>query len=247
MKKSLVYILRLFSGTKLILKSTFQTKLFKIGIYLLLRFYNVNFFIFLLNKIKYNKIGNSFNEFCIENYKFTYNWFGSNPQIWFYIFKRFNFFDQKLNILEIGTFEGRSAAFFYKYLNIKKLITVDLMEKNSKEYLNFEYNSKKFINCNFYNLKSNIFFKEIKLNKEFDIIYIDGSHYYEDVLNDAICSYKVLKSGGIIIFDDFLYTRQTKRFKRPEFMNVIGGILYFLNQKKLKIIYVGHQVIVQKI
>ena len=247
MKEYTVYLLRLLSGIKLIIKSTFQTKLFKIGFSLLLRFCRDIIFIFLLNKIKYNKINKSFSKFCVENYKFTYNWFGTNPQIWFYVFKKLNFFARKSNILEIGTFEGRSAAFFYKYLNINKFITVDLMNTNSIEYKNFEKNSKKFTNCKFYNLKSNIFFKEIKLEQEFDIIYIDGSHFYEDVLNDAIYSYKILKTGGIIIFDDFLYTRQTRRFKRPEFMNVIGGILYFLNQKKLKIIYVGHQVIVQKI
>ena len=247
MKKYTLYLLRLYSGTKLIIKSTFQTKLYKIGISLLLIFYKDILFIFLLNKIKYNKINKSFNKFCTENYKFTYNWFGSNPQIWFYVFKKLNIFNKKSNILEIGTFEGRSAAFFYKHLNINKFITVDLMEKNSIEYKNFENNSKKFANCKFYNLKSDIFFKEIKLEQEFDIVYIDGSHFYKDVLNDAISSHNILKTGGIIIFDDFLYTRQTRRFNRPEFMNVIGGILYFLNQKKLKIIYVGHQVIVQKI
>ena len=247
MKKYAIYILRLFSGTKLIIKSTFQTKLIKIGIFLLLRFYKDILFIFLFNKIRYNKINRSFNKFCTENYSFTYNWFRSSPQIWFYIFKKFDFLGKKLNILEIGTFEGRSAAFFYKYLNINKFIAVDLMKKDSIEYRNFENNSKKFTNCKFYNLKSDIFFKETKLKQEFDIIYIDGSHFYADVLKDAISSYRILKSGGIIIFDDFLYTRQTRRFKRPEFMNVIGGILYFLNQKKLKLIYVGHQVIVQKI
>ena len=247
MKKYLRYFLELFRGTKLIFKSIFQTKIFKTGFYLLLRFYLDIIFIFLLNKIKYSNVNQSFNKFCLENYKFTYNWFGSNPQIWYYIFKKFNFLKEKVNILEIGTFEGRSAAFFYKYLNVKKLITVDLMKTDSTEYENFKNNSKKFINCNFYNLKSDKFFKEFKLQEEFDIIYIDGSHFYEDVLNDAICSYKVLKKDGIIIFDDFLYTRQTRRFGRPEFNNVIGGVLYFLNQKKMKIIYVGHQVIVKKI
>ena len=247
MKKYFIYFLRLFSSTNLIFKSTFQTGLIKIGISLLLRFYKDILFIFLLNKIRYNNINQSFNKFCAENYRLTYNWFGSNPEIWFYIFKKLDFLNKKLNILEIGTFEGRSAAFFYKYLDVNKLVTVDLMKKDSIEYGNFEYNSKKFINCDFYNLRSDIFFKETKLKQEFDIIYIDGSHFYADVLKDAISSYSILKSGGIIIFDDFLYTRQTRRFKRPEFMNVIGGILYFLNQKKLKLIYVGHQVIVQKI
>ena len=42
-------------------------------------------------------------------------------------------------------------------LNINKFIAVDLMKKDSIEYRNFENNSKKFTNCKFYNLKSDIF------------------------------------------------------------------------------------------
>jgi hypothetical protein len=36
----------------------------------------------------------------------------------------------------------------------------------------------------------------------FDIIYIDGNHEQQYVLEDAIMSYKKIKSGGWIIFDD---------------------------------------------
>ncbi len=40
-------------------------------------------------------------------------------------------------------------------------------------------------------------------NLEFDFIYIDASHEPEDVLDDAIGSFKKLKPNGIIIFDDY--------------------------------------------
>ena len=37
----------------------------------------------------------------------------------------------------------------------------------------------------------------------FDIIYIDGNHEPEYVLEDAVLSFRKLKKGGIMIFDDY--------------------------------------------
>jgi hypothetical protein len=36
----------------------------------------------------------------------------------------------------------------------------------------------------------------------FDIIYVDGSHNYEDVINDILLSDKILNTGGYMVFDD---------------------------------------------
>ena len=37
----------------------------------------------------------------------------------------------------------------------------------------------------------------------FDIIYIDGNHEPEYVLEDAVLSFRKLKNNGIMIFDDY--------------------------------------------
>lgn len=42
-------------------------------------------------------------------------------------------------------------------------------------------------------------------NQKFDLIYIDASHDAVDVLADAILSFRLLKVGGVIIFDDYLW------------------------------------------
>ena len=39
----------------------------------------------------------------------------------------------------------------------------------------------------------------------FDVVYVDGSHTADDVLADAILSWGLLKTGGIVIFDDYLW------------------------------------------
>jgi predicted O-methyltransferase YrrM len=39
--------------------------------------------------------------------------------------------------------------------------------------------------------------------ESYDVIYIDGSHAKEDVLEDAVLSWRLLKPGGMLIFDDY--------------------------------------------
>ena len=39
-------------------------------------------------------------------------------------------------------------------------------------------------------------------NAPFDLNYIDGSHTANDVLEDAVLSWPMLKEGGTLVFDD---------------------------------------------
>ena len=50
-------------------------------------------------------------------------------------------------------------------------------------------------------MRSKMFFEANKL--KFDFIYIDGSHYYDDELNDAQEGFKVLKENSYMLFDDY--------------------------------------------
>jgi len=85
------------------------------------------------------------------------------------------------------------------------------------------------------------FNKLIEFDKDnFDIIYIDGNHEPDYVLEDAILSFRLLKKGGYMIFDDygwenvhigvdsFIKTYQ----KRIEFVDCVNGQVII---KKIKI------------
>lgn len=39
----------------------------------------------------------------------------------------------------------------------------------------------------------------------FDLIYVDGSHQAPDVILDAVLGFKLLRNGGVMIFDDYLW------------------------------------------
>jgi hypothetical protein len=42
----------------------------------------------------------------------------------------------------------------------------------------------------------------------FDFIYVDGSHEAPDVLCDAVLGFRLLRVGGIMAFDDYLWSEQ---------------------------------------
>ena len=44
------------------------------------------------------------------------------------------------------------------------------------------------------------------LNNKYNLIHIDGSHHFTDVINDINNSYKLSEHGTIIIFDDYNFT-----------------------------------------
>ena len=55
-----------------------------------------------------------------------------------------------------------------------------------------------------YKMPSTEYLKSLE-EPTFDFIYIDGDHTAEGVLRDALLAWRLLKPGGIIAFDDYLW------------------------------------------
>lgn len=49
----------------------------------------------------------------------------------------------------------------------------------------------------------------------FDFVYIDGSHQAPDVLADAVLGFKLLKMGGVMAFDDYIWFEDLPTGKDP--------------------------------
>ncbi|MDR2875820.1 MAG: class I SAM-dependent methyltransferase [Methylobacillus sp.] len=45
----------------------------------------------------------------------------------------------------------------------------------------------------------------------FDFVYVDGSHTAPDVLSDAVLSFALLRVGGLLVFDDYLWAMGARR------------------------------------
>jgi hypothetical protein len=237
----MIKFLKIYRGFKLLILNAIHFRLILVGLKLsFLLFINI-FTKFLFLKFKNKNITNDFFNHT-KKFRLSQNYFKHNPAIWYEIFKKNNLLNKDINILEIGSFEGMSVLFFDKYLKVKNLYSVDLQKNN-----NFIYNIRNLKNINFFNMKSDDFFKK-KLDIDFDIIYVDGSHYSIDVFNDLINSDLLLKKGGILIIDDLLLDFSIRKKGYKFYEEVMGGIFLFLKEKvNYKFLYTGHQLIIKKI
>lgn len=134
-------------------------------------------------------------------------------------FLSYNLFNTRpINYLEIGTFYGAnlfSVANTYASHPESKLYCIDpwidytdydeYKTQQNTIYNTFNKNLESFSEKHKINVFRGYSNNEVpKLSDEyFDIIYIDGNHEPEYVLEDAVLCFRKLKEGGIMIFDDY--------------------------------------------
>ena len=128
-------------------------------------------------------------------------------------------------ILEIGSFEGYSACWF---LEMIPNATVECVDPFNAEYalrgeLHEDYEERFDENTKEYDGRikkikslSTDFFRKTQEVNCYDIIYIDGDHYGDQVLEDAVNAYPLLKKDGILIFDDYLCSPDKPPSERPQ-------------------------------
>ena len=157
-----------------------------------------------------------------RQYVFTKDWFNQNTrQNWDRIVPIIN----PKKILEIGSFEGAAVCYLIDKLgenNFLEVHCIDTWEESddiAKEDAiivekRFDYNIQLAITktqnkTKYFKYKSKSYLVLSKMIAngvgDFDLIYVDASHYAVDVLTDAVLSFKLLKAGGILIFEDYLW------------------------------------------
>lgn len=129
-----------------------------------------------------------------------------------------SFAKKSINYLEIGTFYGAnlfSVANSYALHCDSKLFAIDpwidyeeypeYKNEQSKIYSMFQNNLSSFEHKHKINIIRGFSNEQIPklLDNNFDIIYIDGNHEPEYVLEDAVLSFRKLKRNGYLIFDDY--------------------------------------------
>ena len=121
-----------------------------------------------------------------------------------------NLIGRNINILEIGSFAGASAAAFVKYFQNANIFCFDV------NISNFKYTSK---NIHVYGIdiknkkKVNKTLIEIFNKndfKKFDLIIDDGSHQLSDILHSLNFFFKYLKKEGTFIIEDYKHPNYYK-------------------------------------
>jgi hypothetical protein len=154
-----------------------------------------------------------------------------------------------LRYLEVGLFEGRSLIWM-----LKNVLTDPSSSATGIDPFLREYRSRYDLNLKRSGQERQVTtimgYSQVELRKlpldSFDIVYVDGSHDANDVLEDAILCLRLLKSGGTLIFDDYQWTGMGKA-DPPESVPRPGvDIFYALYRDKLKVIHNDYQVIFLK-
>lgn len=152
-----------------------------------------------------------------EQGQFKEKWFDANIVPWCVTFSKIFNRAAPVRILEVGSWEGRSTLFLLTYFTQGQLIAVDTWAGMDE----YQYSATRDLRDLESRFDANVAPFAPRLTKrkgsslhvlpqlldeqqKFDVIYVDGSHFADDVLADGIAAWRLLKQGGVLIFDDFL-------------------------------------------
>ena len=144
-----------------------------------------------------------------QPYTFSQDWFTGHIPIWRKALVSY-VGQPDVQYLEVGIFEGRSALWMLENVlthPTSRLVGVDVFEGP----LRAQYLANLALSGAQDRAKTIVEPSQIALRRlpleSFDVIYIDGSHAEDDVLEDAVLSFRLLKPGGVLIFDDYRWAR----------------------------------------
>jgi len=192
-----------------------------------------------------------------EGKQLTTNWGLRHHQLWAEILAPRR--TEPLRILEIGSWEGRSALFFLNYLPHASIVCVDTFAGSiehrawppSQRKSQLSGIEKRFDN----NLAP--FADRVQKRKEdslvalgklgiegqrFDLVYVDGSHLAIDVYRDGVLGWPTVAPGGIVIFDDY----QRKLGAERDLPQVGIDALLETIKENYDELFRGHQIIIRK-
>ena len=159
-----------------------------------------------------------------RNKEFAYDWTSRRFPVWIEFFA--SLVDQSARVLEIGSYEGRSALFFLNFLRSSSITCIDLWDpcvlepdliKQMPEIVveyplaegRFDRNLATFADrVTKQKGRSSDLLAELGVKRErFDLIYVDGDHQRAGVYRDCVLSWPLLRPGGFFLIDDYEFDR----------------------------------------
>lgn len=122
-----------------------------------------------------------------------------------------------VNYLEIGCFAGGSACLMMNRpltnvfsIDLGYPISPSVVYENINKFNKYS-NKYEYIQGNSQSIETLNIIKSY--NIEFDILFIDGDHSFNGVINDYNLYYQIVKQGGYIVFDDYADYRYSPEVK----------------------------------
>lgn len=161
---------------------------------------------------------------------FTSDWTSANFTMWRRMLSPLR--DAPLRILEIGSWEGRSAVFFLNFFERATIVCIDTFGGSPEEYSVYQHLGAQLagIEARFdRNLapfgprvekiksRSQPALEGLAVKgRRFDLAYIDGGHRRDDVMADSAGVWRLLAPGGIVIWDDYEWGKSLPPDERPQ-------------------------------
>lgn len=193
------------------------------------------------------------------SYEFTNNWFEKTGiKLWQEIVPLV----KPQHYLEIGSYEGASAIWMAENIvGLETITCIDTWQGSADIPETKMIGVKERFDKNIAIVKKKLFkppqffiHEDFSINvlaegitggaafDFYDMIYIDGSHKAVDVLQDAVMAWPLLKPGGLMFFDDYLwYGDEFYRCPKPAIDAFCN-----LHSDDACVIRSGAQVVVQK-
>ncbi|MEG4307695.1 class I SAM-dependent methyltransferase, partial [Microcoleus sp. D3_18a_C4] len=181
-------------------------------------------------------------ECAAKNYQFTQDWFTHNIPIWQRHLQEFTGIAD-FQVVEIGSFQGMSACWLLDNIlthPTAKITCIDLyFQQHFKGNIVKTGAAERVIELEGYS-------QDLLINlasEYYDVAYVDGCHKPTSALQDAILSWRLVKVGGLMIFDDYEFT-----FPDSPEQDTKIGIDVFLEMfgSQLEVVHKGYQLIVKK-
>ncbi len=167
--------------------------------------------------------------------------------------------DRTVRIVEVGSWEGRSALCFLNVLPHSTIVCIDpfagnvehhenpyfadLARKSEKQFdknlAGYEARVEKIVGSS-----TDVLPRLGAQGRRFDVAYVDGSHIAADVYRDAVLAWSLLDRGGIAVFDDYEWPLMETEEERPKL-----GVDMFLAgiPGQYREVHRGYQIAIEKL
>ena len=196
-----------------------------------------------------------------EGKAFTTDWTTWKLPHWVKLLAPFR--GRRINVLEVGSWEGRSAIFFANYLPRARITCVDTFaggQEHQEAAARSAYDARSLrqvesrFDSNLRAFRRRI--EKIKAssadalcalgirNRRFELAYIDAGHRAVEVYADGSLAWPLMARGGMMIFDDYQWDEMPKRLDNPK-----PGIDAFLKsiRGQYRVVHRSYQIAIVKL
>jgi Methyltransferase domain len=184
--------------------------------------------------------------------EFTSDWSSGNFTLWGRVFWPLR--SKPLRILEIGSWEGRSAIFFLNFFDQATMTCIDTFSGGSEHKAEQATHVEERFDHNLAPFGDRV--EKIKgpsrqalarlaaEGRRYDLAYIDGSHMRDDVMADSLGAWSMLNPCGSIIWDDYRWGRDMPPEQRPQ--PAVDGFLH-QREGQYRLLAKGYQLIIERL